>query len=127
MLIKIINADNQFDFIKDDFLDPLIKSNKIRGFMRSTGWVTVGVDPMRKSRRRGIQEQANEAKSIVQVEYTDLRYDFVAGRMLDSLLESNKVSKFKRTSGWVTVGVDRLRQSKREYVNRSPIELKKRA
>ena len=127
MLIQIINSDNRFDYVKDDILDHLIKSNAIKRFKRASGWVTVGVDPVRQSRRRLVQEQTHETKSIVQVKYTDNHYDFITGGMLDSLLDSNKVAKFKRISGWVTVGVDHLRKTKRENTNRNPIELRKRA
>jgi hypothetical protein len=33
----------------------------------------------------------------------------VTPRVLDLLLESNRVAKFKRSSGWATVGVDPIR------------------
>jgi hypothetical protein len=127
MLIQVINSDNRFDYVKDDILDHLIKLNTITRFKRASGWVTVGVDPMRLSPRRLDQEQARGTKSIVQVEYTDNHYDFITGRLLNSLLDSNKVAKFKRISGWVTVGVDHLRKTKRENTNKNPIELRKLA
>ena len=127
MLIQVINSDNRFDYVKDDILEHLIKSNAIKRFRRASGWVTVGVDPVRQSQRRIVQEQEHETKSIVQVEFTDNHYDFITGRMLDSLLDSNKVAKFKRISGWVTVGVDHLRKTKRENTSRYPIESGKRA
>jgi hypothetical protein len=65
MMIQVINSDNRFDYVKDDILDHLIKSNTVKRFKRASGWVTVGVDPVRKSRRRLDQEQAQEIKSIV--------------------------------------------------------------
>ena len=34
---------------------------------------------------------------------------FCQPEMLDALLEKNHVSKFRRKSGWVTVGVDPMR------------------
>ena len=49
---------------------------------------------------------------LIQVLYEDNRYDYVKGFQLDRLLEVNKVQKFKRSSGWVTVGVDPVRWTK---------------
>jgi hypothetical protein len=46
---------------------------------------------------------------LIQVLYDDNRYDYVKGPQLDRLLEGNKVQKFKRSTGWVTVGVDPVR------------------
>jgi len=46
---------------------------------------------------------------LIQVLYDDNRYDYVKGQQLDRLLEVNKVQKFKRSTGWVTVGVDPVR------------------
>ena len=51
MLIQIMHSDTRFDYVKDTMLDYLIESNKITSFKRSTGWVTIGVDPIRKQRR----------------------------------------------------------------------------
>jgi hypothetical protein len=51
MLIQVIFPDNHLDFIKPGMLDSLIESRKITKFKRSTGWVTIGVDPVRKTRR----------------------------------------------------------------------------
>lgn len=49
---------------------------------------------------------------LIQVLYDDNRYDYVKGYQLDMLLEGNKIQKFKRSSGWVTVGVDPIRWRK---------------
>jgi hypothetical protein len=49
---------------------------------------------------------------LIQVLYDDNKYDYVKGFQLDRLLEVNKVQKFKRSSGWVTVGVDPIRWRK---------------
>ena len=46
---------------------------------------------------------------LIQVLYDDNRYDYVKGFQLDRLLEVKKVQKFKRSSGWGTVGVDPVR------------------
>lgn len=50
---------------------------------------------------------------LIQVVYANERYDYVKDFMLDSLIESRKVARFRRSSGWVTVGVDPVRRGKR--------------
>jgi hypothetical protein len=45
----------------------------------------------------------------------------VTPRVLDLLLESNRVAKFKRSSGWATVGVDPIR-AKSRYQNGASYE-----
>ena len=42
---------------------------------------------------------------------TDKRYDYVDDSMLDSLIKSKDIVKFKRGTGWVTVGADPIRES----------------
>ena len=39
--------------------------------------------------------------------------------VLDVLLENNQVVKFKRSSGWVTVGIDPIRFKNRREASRS--------
>lgn len=51
---------------------------------------------------------------LLQVVRTGNRYDYVKDFMLDSLIESKGIVGFKRTSGWVTLGVDQIRRSKRD-------------
>jgi hypothetical protein len=51
MLVHVKYPDNRYDYVKETILDLFIESNKIAEFKRSTGWVRIGVDPMRKSRR----------------------------------------------------------------------------
>lgn len=48
---------------------------------------------------------------LVQVNWTNTRYDYVKDFMLDSLIEAGVVARFLRSSGWVTVGVDPVRTS----------------
>ncbi len=127
MLIQVHYADNRFDYVKDSMLQKLIISNEIIGFRRSSGWVTVGREPLRRFQRVASYKPTEEVKNIVQVEFTDNRYDYVSDRMLDVLIESNKIVKFKRITGWVTVGVDPLRAANRGYTYRYPNELKKRS
>jgi hypothetical protein len=51
MLIHVMRTGNHYDYIKDYFLDSLIRSKGIIKFKRSTGWVTIGVDPIRERKR----------------------------------------------------------------------------
>lgn len=52
---------------------------------------------------------------LIYVKYTDNRYDYVKDTMLDAMIESGAVARFRRNSGWVTVGVDPVRKGKREF------------
>jgi hypothetical protein len=47
MLIHVVYHDQKHDFIKDTRLDEFIEAGKIAMFLRSDGWVRVGVDPVR--------------------------------------------------------------------------------
>ena len=47
---------------------------------------------------------------LIQVNYTDDRYDFVKDFMLETLITSGAIARFRRTTGWVQVGVDPVRQ-----------------
>ena len=48
MLIKVHYKNGQEDMVEDSQLEDLIKTNKIIKFMRSDGWCTIGIDPIRK-------------------------------------------------------------------------------
>ena len=47
MLIKVIYQNDKHDMVKPVMLDTLLFANKIKKFLRSEGWVTVGVDKIR--------------------------------------------------------------------------------
>jgi PAS domain S-box-containing protein len=47
MLIKVVYSDNKHDMVDPFLLDELIASGKIKKFLRSEGWATVGIDPIR--------------------------------------------------------------------------------
>ena len=63
MLIHVNYADDSYDYIKDFMLDSLIQTGNVAQFRRSSGWVRVGVDPIRQgtaesyhgSERRGAE------------------------------------------------------------------------
>ena len=54
MLIPILRNNNQYDFVKGFILNTLIESKRIVKFKRSTGWVTLGTDPMRDVNRKSL-------------------------------------------------------------------------
>jgi hypothetical protein len=66
-------------------------------------------------------------KMLIQVNYPDNRFDYVTEKILDSLIETKKIARFRRSSGWVTLGVDPIRAAKRDYTYKTPSELKKLA
>lgn len=49
---------------------------------------------------------------LIQVSYDDEKYDYVKDFMLDRLIETGSIAKFKRSSGWVRIGVDPIRTRK---------------
>lgn len=62
---------------------------------------------------------------LIQVNYPDNRFDYVKDKILDTLIETRQISRFRRSSGWVTLGLDPIRTSKRDYTYKIPSELKK--
>lgn len=51
MLIQVHYSDNRFDYVKDNMLHEMIEAGEIASFKRSSGWVTVGIDPLRNNQR----------------------------------------------------------------------------
>lgn len=56
-------------------------------------------------------------RSYIDVILKDGTYHHFTPRVLDVLLDSHRVHKFKRSSGWATVGVDPVRMSKADIDN----------
>ena len=50
MLIKVHYHDTTYGIVDDTVLEDLIGEDMITGFYRSTGWVRIGRDPIRKHR-----------------------------------------------------------------------------
>jgi len=50
-LISVLYKNNTYDVIKSTKLEGFICSGTIAKFYRSTGWVTISVDPIRKTSR----------------------------------------------------------------------------
>ncbi len=51
MMIRIRYPDGRYDMVKVSHLDCLIAANRISGFLRATGWVVIGRDPIRRNSR----------------------------------------------------------------------------
>jgi len=47
MLINVIYQNGKYGLVEDSEIDELIENRKIKKFLRSTGWHTLGVDPLR--------------------------------------------------------------------------------
>jgi hypothetical protein len=62
MLIKVMYKDGKLGEIENYLLDDLIHSKKIKKFQRSSGWVTIGVDPIREVRREDYLEAPKREK-----------------------------------------------------------------
>ena len=54
----------------------------------------------------------NSGKHLIEVIITDGTQHYLEPAILDVLLEKNQVGKFKRSSGWVTVGINPIRVKK---------------
>lgn len=46
---------------------------------------------------------------LIRVVYQNDKHDMVKPFFLNTLLSVNKIKKFRRSEGWATVGVDRMR------------------
>jgi len=58
-------------------------------------------------------------RSYIDVILKDGTYHHFTPRVLNVLLESHRVHKFKRSSGWATIGVDPVRTKKSGLANTS--------
>jgi hypothetical protein len=70
MLIQVTYTDDRFDYVKDFMLDTLIASGAIARFRRSTGWVEVGSEAIRKRTPErpytGVERRGAERRSSYQ-------------------------------------------------------------
>jgi len=114
MMIQVHFADNTYDYVNEQTLQRLlIKQSDLIRFKRSSGWVIVGFDELRKTTRNDDHKHLVKAKKIIRVLYNDNRYDYVTDELLDDLIESDRVARFERSTGWATVGVDPVRKTRR--------------
>jgi hypothetical protein len=57
MVISVLFDNNSYGVILRTRLDEIIISGKITKFFRSSGWVTIGVDPIRKANHSHLKER----------------------------------------------------------------------
>ncbi|WP_282755202.1 GSU3473 family protein [Desulfuromonas thiophila] len=48
MLIRVVYTDGRNDMVQPFVLDRLIEEGALLSFQRATGWVVMGVDPVRR-------------------------------------------------------------------------------
>ncbi|RII30216.1 MAG: hypothetical protein CXR30_07805 [Geobacter sp.] len=65
MLIQVKYPDDRYDYVKERTLDLLIESDKITEFKRSTGWVKIGVDPIRTKTANDSDKYPNERRGLL--------------------------------------------------------------
>ena len=46
---------------------------------------------------------------LIQIIRDNNQHDYIMHFMLDSLIDSKKIVKFKRSTGWVAIGADQIR------------------
>lgn len=63
MLVQVHWTNNTYDYVKDFMLDDLIAAGVVKRFLRSSGWVTIGVDPIR-SVTRSSEYDGRERRSM---------------------------------------------------------------
>jgi hypothetical protein len=62
---------------------------------------------------------------LIKVHYEDNRYDLVNESTLHRMIETGKIMRFKRSSGWVVVGLDETRSRQRSEANKAQVACKK--
>ncbi len=48
---------------------------------------------------------------LIQIIRDNNQHDYIMHFMLDGLIDSKKIVKFKRSTGWVAIGTDQIRAS----------------
>ena len=67
MLINIVYRNGKYGLVEDSELDELIAKKEIKKFLRSTGWCTLGVDPIRTEPRinyKGQERRQADKKAV---------------------------------------------------------------
>lgn len=52
---------------------------------------------------------------MICIQYPDGRYDMVKTSQLERYIAQNRLSGFRRATGWVVIGRDRIRSNAREF------------
>ena len=53
MLVPVNWSNNRYDYVNDAILDRFIEAGVIIRFLRGSGWVVIGVDPIRLGKPAG--------------------------------------------------------------------------
>jgi hypothetical protein len=57
MLISVLYENNTYGMVKKTRIEEFIISGSITKFFRSSGWVTIGIDPIRKADQGHLEER----------------------------------------------------------------------
>lgn len=109
MLVKVLCQNNEYGIVNPTLLDELISSGKIKMFLRSEGWATIGIDPIRGTggyysgqdrRNKAVFESLNDAdktKDQLLDELARLRHRVDELKLLETengkLVDALRVSK----------------------------------
>jgi hypothetical protein len=63
LYIKVIYQNDEVGLVEACELDDLILSRKIKKFMRSEGWATIGIDPTRREPRHECSRSTDKSTS----------------------------------------------------------------
>ncbi|MRR57543.1 MAG: hypothetical protein EG824_04940 [Deltaproteobacteria bacterium] len=55
--IQVVFSDDSHGLVSEGKLDELITSGRIKAFLRSDGWVRIGIDPVREKRYHGTERK----------------------------------------------------------------------
>jgi len=55
--IEVVYSDDSKGVVSEYKLDELIASGKLKAFLRSNGWVRIGIDPVREKRFHGTERK----------------------------------------------------------------------
>ena len=68
MLVPVNWSNNHYDYVSDTALDKFIEAGVVIRFLRGSGWVIVGVDPIRLYPQmgdyRGIERRSKSISSV---------------------------------------------------------------
>ncbi|MGA2151448.1 MAG: GSU3473 family protein [Geobacteraceae bacterium] len=106
--MKLVRADNFYLNIFSsmlEFINRIWRGASKRGNIEQEDPLPVNVS---------FQKRVGGDTMLIQVAYLDDRYDYLKEFQLDRLLELRQVVKFRRSSGWVQVGVDPIREGNKK-------------
>ena len=106
--MKLVRGDNFYLNIFSsmlEFINRIWRGASKRGNIEQEDPLPVNVS---------FQKRVGGDTMLIQVAYLDDRYDYLKEFQLDRLLELRQVVKFRRSSGWVQVGVDPIREGNKK-------------